>query len=124
MQQRAFFRLAGKWSAHICYPLHRNELDNIYHHANVRNLSANGLLLEDNRDVLSEGRHFRVLLELTDGSRPIPIDAQVARKDEHYLGVSSLWGCRFVRVEPEDEARIVQSLNERIRSCRSLPAGA
>ncbi len=124
MQQRAFFRLAGKWNAHVCYPIQRVEEENIYHQALVRNLSASGLLLEDGRGVLELERRFRVLLDLKDNQPPIRIEALVVRKDEHYLGVNPLWGCKFVQIADEDEVRIVRSLHIQLRNRCSISTSA
>ena len=119
IQNRSFFRVSGAWDAHIAYPFAEREEENIYHHAIVRNLSANGILLEDSHGLLHRGCRFRILMELEDGKPPMSLEALVLRQDENRLSLVPVWGCSFVRAEDDNEVRIVRILNERIRS-RSL----
>jgi hypothetical protein len=124
IQNRSFFRVAGSWEAHIACPVAEIEEESIYHHARVRNLSANGILLEDFHGVLSLGCRFRILLELEDGKQPLCQDAVALRLDTSHLGTSPMWGCSFAKAEDDNETRIVRTLNERIRSRWAVQPGA
>lgn len=125
VQERAFYRLSGSWPGVICIrrPECEEDVAGCLHRGQVWNLSGGGVLLEDYDKVLAPNMRFTLFLEIDDGGAPMRLDSRVVRQDQNSGVGSVLWGVRFVKIDREDEGRILRHLHSKIRERFHAEAG-